>query len=166
MDYIIRKREQKDCKEIAHIVTLEWNRTYKGLVPDASLKELYQNEEERAIRSYNKFDEQDNDQLVLEVEGNVVGFVKYGCSDDAEYDNCGEIFALYILDEYHGNGFGRKLVERAKEELKKIGYDKMIIACLKGNPSNDFYEHIGGIYIKDGVYKRLNLEENIYYYKL
>lgn len=40
----------------------------------------------------------------------------------------------------------------------------MIIACFKGNPSNEFYKHISAKYIKDGVYKRLNLTENIYYY--
>ena len=31
----------------------------------------------------------------------------------------------------------------------------MIIACLKGNPSNDFYTHIGGKYIKDGKIKNI-----------
>ena len=38
----------------------------------------------------------------------------------------------------------------------------MIIACFKGNPSNEFYKHISAKYIKDGVYKRLNLTENIW----
>lgn len=41
----------------------------------------------------------------------------------------------------------------------------MIIACLKGNTANEFYTHIGGVYLKDGVYKRLNIPENIYYYE-
>ena len=50
------------------------------------------------------------------------------------------------------------------EELKNMGYNKMIIACLKGNPSNEFYKHIGGIHIKDGLYKRLQLPENVYYF--
>ena len=40
----------------------------------------------------------------------------------------------------------------------------MIIACIKGNPSNEFYKHIGGVYVKDGLYERLQLPENIYYY--
>ena len=45
-----------------------------------------------------------------------------------------------------------------------MGCNKMIIACLKGNPSNEFYKHIGGIRIKDGLYKRLQLPENVYYF--
>ena len=28
MSYIIRKKERKDCKEIAHVVTVAWNETY------------------------------------------------------------------------------------------------------------------------------------------
>ena len=164
MNYLIRKRTKEDCKDIAHVVTVAWNETYKGIVPDWFLDELKNNEEERAKKTFNEFDEQDNNQFVLEVDNKVVGFVNFGVTGDESYQNCGEIFALYILSEYKGNGFGRKLVETAKNELKNMGYDKMIIACLKGNPSNDFYKHIGGVYVKDGLYKRLQLEENVYYY--
>lgn len=164
MNYLIRKRTKEDCKDIAHVVTVAWNETYKGIVPDCFLDELKNNEEERAKKTFNEFDEQDNNQFVLEVDNKVVGFVNFGVTGDESYQNCGEIFALYILSEYKGNGFGRKLVETVKNELKNMGYDKMIIACLKGNPSNDFYKHIGGVYVKDGLYKRLQLEENVYYY--
>lgn len=165
MNYIIRKRTKEDCKKIANIVTIAWNETYKSIVPDWFLDELKRNENERATKSYNKFDENNNNQLVLEVNKEVVGFVKYGASSDKDYQNCGEIIALYILSKYKGNGFGRKLVEEAKKELKRLGFDKMIIACLKGNPSNEFYKHIGGVYVKDGKYERLNLDENIYLYE-
>ena len=165
MEYIIRKRTIDDCKDIAHIVTVAWNETYKGIVPDYFLEKLKNNEEERAKKTINEFDIKNNNQLVLEVDNQVVGFVNYGESEDKEYKNCGEIFALYIISKYKGNGFGRKLVEAAIKELKQNGFNKMIIACLKGNPSNDFYKHIGGVYIKDGIFKRLNLPENIYYFE-
>lgn len=165
MECLIRKREKKDCSSIAKVVTVAWNETYKGIVPDWFLEELKNNESERAKKTLDEFDINNNNQLVLEVNNQVVGFVNYGKSDDESYENCGEIFALYIIGKYKGNGFGRKLVEAAKKELKLLEFDKMIIACLKGNPSNDFYKHIGGIYVKDGLYKRLNLSENIYYYE-
>ena len=164
MNYLIRKRTKDDCKAVAHVVTIAWNETYKGIVPEWFLEQLKNNEEERATKSYNEFDENDNNQFVLEVDNKIVGFVNFGITSDKEYQNCGEIFALYIVSKYKGNGFGRKLVEAAKNEMKNIGYDKMIIACLKGNPSNEFYKHIGGEYVKDGLYKRLQLPENIYYY--
>lgn len=165
MNILIRKRNIEDCKDIAHVVTVAWNETYKGIVPDCFLEELKNNESERTKNSIEKFDEKNNNQLVLEVDGKVVGFTNYGKSDDGEFENCGEIFALYIISQYKGNGYGRKLVNEVINELKKLGFDKMIIACLKGNPSNEFYKHIGGIYIKDGLYQRLSLPENIYYYE-
>lgn len=164
MKYFIRRRTKNDCKDIAHVVTVAWNETYRGIVSDWFLEELKNTEEERAWKSYDSFDEGDNNQFVLEVDKEIVGFVNFGKSSDIEYQDCGEIFALYIISKYKGNGFGRKLVEVAKAELKNMGYNKMIIACLKGNPSNEFYKHIGGVYIKDGMYERLQLPENIYYY--
>jgi len=165
MEYKIRKRELSDCKDIARVVTISWNETYKGIVPDWFLEELKRNEDERAKNSIEKFDKNNNNQLVLEVDGKVVGFANFGKSDDKEYENCGEIFALYIIGEYKGKGYGRKLVNEAINELKKLGYNKMIIACLKGNPTNEFYKHIGGVYVKDGLYKRLSLAENVYYFE-
>ena len=165
MNYIIRRRKIEDCKSIAHVVTVAWNETYKGIVPDWFLEELKNNEEERTKRTIENFNEDDNHQFVLEVDNEVVGFVNVGKTEDKDFENCGEIIALYIIKKYKGNGFGRKLIEQGIKELKTLGYDKMIIACLKGNPSNEFYKHIGGKYVKDGVYKRLNLPENIYYYE-
>ena len=166
MEYIIRRREKKDCLDIAHVVTIAWNETYKKIVPDYFLEELKNNEKERAQKSYENFDENDNNVFVLEVDGKIVGFVNFGLSNDKQFEKCGEIFALYIIKKYKGNGFGRKLVEEAVKELKSLGCNKMIIACLKGNPSNEFYKHIGGKYIKDGLYERLKLPENIYYYDI
>lgn len=56
----------------------------------------------------------------------------------------------------------KEFVIKAKEQLKK----KIIISCLKGNKANDFYKHIGGIYIKNRVFKKLNLLENISYFEI
>ena len=165
MAYVIRKGRKEDSKAITRIVTQEWNSTYKGMVPDYYLEELKEKEEERTQKLYDKFDIYYN-HLVLEENNKVVGFSRYGRTNDLELDYCGELYALYVLDEYHGKGYGKELVEKTKEELKKMGYDKMIIACLKENPSNEFYKHIGGKYIKDGVYLKFNLKENIYYYEI
>lgn len=165
MNYIIRKMKKEDCGKIAHVVTIAWNETYKGIVPDWFLEELKTNEEARTEKAILKY-EDDNTTLVLEVDGEIVGFSFYSESRDKEFSNCGEIYALYILNKCHGYGLGRKLVEEATKELKNMGFDKMIICCLKGNPSNEFYKHIGGKYIKDGMYEKLQLPENVYYYEI
>ena len=100
------------------------------------------------------------------MDGKVVGFVKVGITDEQEYKNQGEIFALYIIKKYKGNDFGRKLTEVGIDELKKLGCTKMIIGCLEKNPSNEYYKHIGGKLIKTRIFKLPNQEllENVYYY--
>lgn len=165
MNYVIRKRERKDCKDIAHVVTVAWNETYKVIVPDDFLNNLYINEEKRAIDSFNNFDEQNNHQYVLEINNKIVGFINVGSTDDTLYDNCGEIHALYIIDGYKGYGYGKKLIEVGIKELKRMKYDKMIIGCLQGNLSNEFYKYIGGKFIKTRIFKKLNLLENVYFYE-
>jgi len=166
MDYKIRKKERNDCAAVDHVVTIAWNETYKGIVPDDFLNNLYLNENERSANSYNKFSEFDNHQYVLEVDNNIVGFINVGSTSETEYDNCGEIHAVYIINDYKGNGFGKKLIEVGIQELNSMGYDKMVIGCLVGNPSNEFYKHIGGKYIKQRMFERLQLPENVYYYDI
>lgn len=99
------------------------------------------------------------------MENKVVGFVNVGTTNEIDDDNCGEIYAVYIINEYKGYGFGKKLIETGINELKEMGCDKMIIGCLVGNPSNKFYEHIGGKYLKQRIFEKLQLTENVYYYE-
>ena len=157
--------KRKDCKEVAHVVTVAWNETYRGIVSDAFLDNLSSNEEERSNRTRNEFDDNDNHQFVLEVDNKIVGFINVGATDDTSFSNCGEIFAIYIINGYKGYGFGKELIEVGKEELKKMGFDKMIIGCLDGNKSNEFYKHIGGKYIKTRIFEKLQLPENVYYFE-
>lgn len=162
----IRKEKREDVFDIAHIVTVEWNSTYRGIVSDSELQRLKETEEERAKKAYDEFDEKNNKCFVAVIDNKVVGFASYGVTDDPDFENTAELRALYVLDEYHGLGIGRKLVNATIEEFKKQGFNKMIICCLKGNPFNEFYKHIGGKYVKDGVYKRLNLPDNIYHFEI
>ena len=41
----------------------------------------------------------------------------------------------------------------------------MIIGCLEDNPSNEFYKHIGVIFVKTRVFEKLNMIENIYLFE-
>lgn len=165
MNYIIRKKERKDCADVAHVVTVAWNETYRGIVPDEFLANLYTNEEERAKNSYNNFNEKENHQYVLEVDDKVVGFVNVGSSDETDYENCGEIHTVYIINGYKGHGYGKKLIDAGIQELKSMNFDKMVIGCLDGNPSNEFYKHLGGKFVKTRIFEKLQLPENVYYFE-
>lgn len=53
---------------------------------------------------------------------------------------------IMIFDNYRKKGYGTLLVEYAKKELKKLGYNK---AYLWTDKAAKFYEKIGFKYVKD-----------------
>lgn len=163
MKYLIRKSSREDCKDIAHLITIVWNETYRGIVSDNFLNKLYENEDERSNNLYEEFN--DSHMLLLVINGRIVGFVNVGESSDENYDKCGEVYALYVLSKYHGQGYGKKLFLAGVDELKNMGYSKMLIGCLAGNLSNSFYKHMGGIYVKTRLFEKLQLPENVYYFE-
>lgn len=167
MSHIIRRMKIDDCKDATHVITLAWNETYKGIVPDEVLEKMFHNEEERTEKLKKRLKENKNlHQFILEVDHKIVGIMNVGLSEEKDFDHCGEIYAIYILKEYHGNHYGKELVEVGIQELKSMNCDKMLIACLEKNPTNEFYKHIGGKFIKHRVFERLQLPENVYYYDL
>ena len=63
-------------------------------------------------------------------DGNkVIGFVGYGANSDDTLTDCGEVFALYVLAEYHGKKVGFELMNAAFEKL--TGYKKLLCGFLK-----------------------------------
>lgn len=163
MKYKIRKAKRSDCKDIAHVVTVAWNETYRDIVPDEILDSLYVNENERARNSYDHFGEDDDQQFVLETDGKIVGFMNIGYAEDIKF---GEIHALYILNEHKHQGLGRKMIERGIEELRSMNCCGMVIGCLDGNDANGFYSHLSGKLIGTRIFEKLQLPENVYYFSL
>ncbi|MBQ9833898.1 MAG: GNAT family N-acetyltransferase [Bacilli bacterium] len=164
MDAIIREKRLEDCASVQKIITKSWQHTYRGIVNDVFLNSLTYNEEERIINSQKNFNSITNNELVLEINGRVVGFVKYSQADDLKYKDYGEINAIYILNEYKCMGYGKKLIKDAVKKLKHLGFDKMIIGCLEGNPANEFYKRLGGTLDSKRIFSRggQDLVENVY----
>lgn len=158
----IRRQEKNDCSGIAHVVTLAWNEAYKDIVSRDFLDNLYVTEHDRADEAYKKFNKRYNHQFVLDDNGEVVGFVNVGRAFDEEFDGYGEIFALYIINGYKNKGYGEELFKTGISELKDMGFDKVIVGCLENNPSNEFYKHLGGKFIKKRMFEKINILENVY----
>ena len=167
MDYTIRKSEYEDCKDISKLITITWNETYRGLLEDEYLDELNTYEEERTKSLEEKFGKDSIEYFVLEVDEKIIGFVRYGKSEYENYTKVGEIYALYILKQYHRLGFGKKLFDKSIEELKRQGCENIIVGCVEGNPSNDFYRALKGKMIGSRIFTRKNhsIKENVYLFK-
>ncbi len=163
MKPIIRKRKIEDFFELAHSIALVWNTTYKGIVDDDFLKGLLAHEKESAERLKNNINDQP-DYYVLTMNGKIIGWIYYTLDSD-KYENAAEIISLYILKEYQGKGYGKMLYNYAIKNIMKKGIKNLIIGCLDGNPSNNFYKHLGGKYIGNYLFREKYVE-NIYLFEL
>jgi ribosomal protein S18 acetylase RimI-like enzyme len=76
--------------------------------------------------------------LVALLDGKLVGSVMAGYEGHRGWLNY-----LAVLPEYQGRGFGRRLVGRAVEDLRKLGCLKVNLQVRRSNISAvEFYKHL------------------------
>jgi len=139
----IKKPDIQDAGDIIKVNKETWKTSYRGIVSDEYLDSLDSLDEKRIGRSKKQIQD-NNPYLIALVNGKIVGMLMYGKSRDDKHTESGEINAIYVLKEYQGNGIGKKMFLEAVKYLVNENYDSMIIGCLAGNPSNNFYIKMGG----------------------
>lgn len=147
MDRItIRSAAPDDARAIADIHVMSWQSTYAGLLPDDVLLKLDSRiHEARWWRHALRRRSSNHVVLVVEHEGQgVVGFGSCGRSRDRGLPFDGEVYTIYLLDEFHGVGVGRRLFAELSQEVSEHQGDSMIVWALKTNPARFFYEALGG----------------------
>jgi GNAT superfamily N-acetyltransferase len=171
MDYIIKEIEKKDIYDYIYVNTYAWNETYKGIMADEFLDKIKNELDKNVERLEKRFDtskieEPDYKRFLLYVNNEPVGIVAVCKSREEKYPNSGELCSLYLLNKIKKKGYGKILFEKAKQELKDMGYNDMIIYCLKDNPTTSFYEQMGGKLVleKERFIGGKDLIENCYYY--
>ncbi len=164
---IIRQKELKDCESWVDVNIKSWNENLKGIVSDKLLSFI---KDKRDVRIKNDTENfvSDDWNYVLEENGKVIGIMKLKESDKYGYENCGEVQILYLYTEEKGKGYGKELLNKGFEVLKNKGYKKAVIGCIDGNPSNGFYKHMGGKFVRQDPWDVLDEHyiENIYEYDL
>lgn len=139
----IRKAIPEDALGIAIVNVYTWKTTYSGLIPDEFINSRIDRVIEIANR--NRIDIEEGKTFIVAKEDNtIIGFALYGKSRNEEFVDYGEIYALYVLSGFQGKGIGRDIFTLCIEELKKLGCNSLIINCLEGNNSIEFYKHMGG----------------------
>lgn len=138
----IRQGEPHDAKGIAKVQVDSWRTTYKGIVPDSFLKNLSYDSREKI---WSQVISQGHLFVAETKDGEIVGFACGGKERSGNYSGYdGELYAIYLLEEYQGKGIGTALVQRIKQYLIDNNYHSMVIFALEENPACRFYEAIGG----------------------
>lgn len=131
-----------DAKGIAKVHVNSWRTTYTGIVPDDYLDQLsYQGWQQlwSDILSKGKVFVAEND------KGEIVGFSSGGIERSGKYEDFdGELYAIYLLKEYQGQGIGTQLFKAVVDDLKKDQYRSMTVLVVEENDSRFFYEALGG----------------------
>ena len=138
--YVIRPAVLADAEGIALARHQSWLETYTGIIHPAYLAAM--SEEEAIARWKNILSQPGTDRFtaVLVCNDKIAGFASGGRSRSDSFNVDGEIYALYLLKEYHGRGWGAKLFTYAVEELKRIGYQSFCLYVLTENPPVGFYK--------------------------
>ena len=163
MEPIIRRRRVEDSDALAHAIATVWNTTYQGIVEDDFLQGLLSHEKESADKLRESVDRQPN-YYVLMLDKQLIGWVYFTLESDHETD-AAEIHSLYVLKEYQKRGYGKQLYEYAIQKIREEGRKKVVIGCLEKNPSNQFYQHLGGKYIGNHLFRDKYIE-NLYLFEI
>ncbi|MGM7701364.1 GNAT family N-acetyltransferase [Pseudalkalibacillus sp. Hm43] len=144
---MIRKATIDDVTQIAEVHVSSWKTTYKGIVSDSFLAQL---SVERKIEQWTQVIQQTGGFMyVAEENGRIVGFVNGGRRRIEEIPYDGEIYAIYLLSECQGKGFGKRLFEASVDWMKSEGLNSMYVWVLEENSSKFFYEKMGGRAFKE-----------------
>jgi ribosomal protein S18 acetylase RimI-like enzyme len=148
----IRKATIEDAKAIATVHVESWKTTYQGIVPSSYLAQLSVSEKEQLWQR--GLNQPKHSIFVVEEDGKVCGFISGGKNratqgKEAKYE--GEIYAIYLLKEAQGKGYGTKLVKVLVDDFQREGIRSMVVWVLADNPSRRFYERLGGEKIAEEV---------------
>lgn len=148
--FSIRPADVKDARGIASVHVTSWLETYRGLIPDGVLDSL--SVEQRTKRWEQMLEDRNNTfnmAFVALVDGQIVGFSSFGKEREGDPVYSGELYAIYLLKEFHKLGIGRSLVRESAMRLLEMNIKSMLVWMLKENSSRKFYEALGGTYLRD-----------------
>ena len=153
--FSVRTAKQGDAPAIAAIHVESWRVAYRGLVPDDALATLSLTDfEARWLERLGGGERAHERTLVVESEGEVVGFAATGPCRDEEIDpgKLIELYAIYVHPDTWGQGHGRQLLNRTMADLMKTGHESLMLWVLEENlRARRFYEAAG--FAADGTTK-------------
>lgn len=138
--FFIRKANQSDVSDIAHIHFESWNATYSNLLP-----ETYRDKENNLFQKMEMWEKllprsDVNTWIAYDAEDTTVGFISYFKKDQ----EC-EITTLYLLPQYQNLGIGTQLMNAVLIDASQCNScSSLSLWVLKPNLSAiSFYKKFG-----------------------
>jgi GNAT superfamily N-acetyltransferase len=142
----IRWANYNDWHDLGFVHSESYYDAYKGIIPDDFLDNFTVDKREKYYQiSLSKGIEKI---AIIFVDKKAIGFIIVGKCRDDDLDNMyGEFWSIYLLKDYWGKGYGRRLINWGIDIIKEFGYYKISLWVLKDNiNARRFYEHLGFIF--------------------
>jgi len=147
MQISIREAVESDAQSIAHVDLESRRAAYRGILPESYLKTLSfgENREnwEKRLREFGTFV-----LLAEDTTGKLIGYIYAGRARKPDANYAGEVYAIYLLPSHQRGGIGRSLMRSAAQRLSSMGIHSLLIWVLGANPARNFYEALGGTYLR------------------
>ena len=145
MEITIRKAlpEDADIYTVCHISCFQ--SAYKGIVPDEYLDNMSAEKEQRFER-YKKTltDPGDCEYYCVMHEERMIGWLIINKSHDEDKTGICEIWAIYLMEEFWGKGYGKEMLDFAINELKRVEPKEIFLWVFEeNNRARRFYEKYG-----------------------
>ena len=142
MPMSIRPATLDDCSAIANVQIEGWRTTYRGIVRDEYLDAM-SHERQTANWMINLRQAQQIAFVAEKEDHAVAAFANGGPERTGRSDFRGELYAIYMLEEYRRQGLGRRLFSRFVERMSESGMGSILVWVLADNPCRRFYETLG-----------------------
>lgn len=150
----IRKAYPIDAYTLINIKDNVWKNEFYDILPNGIINDMNKNIEKRIEHLIDQINE-NNRVLVALVDDKIVGYVFYAKALNEDYDLTAEIRELYILPEYQRKNIGTSLFENVVDELKKLGYNSIVLNLPINSRSVLFFLKLGFLK-KDVCIKLIN----------
>lgn len=155
----VRWANYNDWKELGSVHSDSYRSAYKGIIPDDFLENFTA---EKRQEYFQKVLSEGKEKIaIMFVDKKAIGFIIIGKCRDEDLDaTYGEIWGIYLLKEYWGKGFGKRLINWGIDRIKENGYFRTALWVLKENENaRRFYEHLGFIF--DGKEKLIKRDKEL-----
>jgi len=142
----VRTATIEDAEAINRVNILTWQSSYRGIFPDKFLANLPIAKRLKNICQFFRAPPPQSAAFVVEVPiVGIAGFAFGGKAREVIQDYDGELYGLYILQEYQRHRLGRLLLKNIATHLEVRRFTKMFAWTLTVSPYTAFYRGLGAI---------------------
>lgn len=133
--------EEDSLTELSNVYQQSWNHAYRNIMPQSYLDSIPSGHWADNVR------QEGIHTLIMRQGNSIIGTASFCQSRWEKYPGYGEIISIYFLPEYMGKGYGKQLIGKAVDELRRKGFTELLLWVLEENQAaRKFYEACGFSY--------------------